>query len=179
MTDPPHIRPATTGDAGSLCVLAERTFRDTFADDNSAQDMDAYVRDSLTLGQIQSELDDPANTFLLAFLDNAADPTGYAKLRTGTTEPSVRGPDPLELERLYVDQKAIGRGVGGALMRASLEIARKAGYRTLWLGVWEHNDRAILFYRRWGFQTVGEHGFRLGSDDQTDLIMERAVVETL
>ena len=60
-------------------------------------------------------------------------------------------------------------------MRASLEAARDAGHRTLWLGVWERNVRAIAFYERWGFATVGEHLFRLGSNDQRDLIMARPV----
>jgi ribosomal protein S18 acetylase RimI-like enzyme len=175
VSDQPHIRPATPADAGPLAALAERTFRDTFAADNAPDDMEAYVRDSFGLGRVRVELGDAANTFLLAFTDGAERPTGYAKLRTGAADPSVRGPDPVELERLYVDRGALGRGVGAALMRASLDAARSAGHRTLWLGVWEHNARAISFYERWGFETVGDHVFRLGADDQRDLIMERPV----
>jgi ribosomal protein S18 acetylase RimI-like enzyme len=83
--------------------------------------------------------------------------------------------DPVELRRLYVDRSAIGHGVGAALMRASLEAARSAGRRTLWLGVWERNARAISFYERWQFETVGNHEFQLGSDNQTDLLMARPV----
>ena len=173
--DRPHIRRATPADAEPLAALAERTFRDTFAADNAAEDMEVYVRDSFSLDRVRAELADDANTFLLAFVDGAERPTGYAKLRTGTTEPSVTGPDPVELERLYVDRSAIGHGVGAALMRASLDVARSAGHRTLWLRVWERNARAISFYERWGFETVGDHVFRLGSDDQKDLIMERPV----
>ena len=60
-------------------------------------------------------------------------------------------------------------------MRASLDAARSAGHRTIWLGVWERNARAISFYERWVFEKVGDHVFRLGSDDQTDLIMARPV----
>ena len=170
-----RIRSATSADAELLAALAEQTFRDTFADDNEAADMEAYVRDSFSPDQVRTELDDGASTFLLAFVDGGERPAGYAKLRTGTTDPSVRGPDPVELERLYVDRSAIGHGIGAALMRASLEAARSSGHRTLWLGVWERNARAISFYERWGFETVGDHVFRLGSDDQTDLIMERSV----
>jgi len=68
--------------------------------------------------------------------------------------------------------------VGAALMRASLDAARLSGHRTLWLGVWERNTRAISFYEQWQFATVGEHKFRLGSDNQTDLIMARPVPGT-
>ena len=175
VSDQPRIRLATTADAEPLAALAERTFQDTFADDNAVGDMEAYVRDSFSLDQVRAELADDTNTFLLAFVDDVERPTGYAKLRTGTADPSVTGPDPVELERLYVDRSAIGHGVGAALMRASLNAARSAGHRTLWLGVWEQNARAISFYERWAFETVGDHVFRLGSDDQTDLIMERPV----
>ncbi len=175
MSDQPRIRLATTADAEPLAALAERTFRDTFADDNAAGDMEAYVRDSFSLDQVRAELTDGAHTFLLAFVDGTENPTGYAKIRTGTTDPSVTGSDPVELERLYVDRGALGHGVGAALMRACLDAAQSGGHRTLWLGVWERNGRAISFYEKWGFEAVGDHVFKLGSDDQRDLIMERPV----
>jgi diamine N-acetyltransferase len=173
--DQPDIRIATPADAVRLAALAERTFRDSFSDENSAADMDAYVQGSFSLDRIRDELADDANTFLLAFVDDADEPAGYAKLRAGPTDPSVTGPDPVELERLYVERNAIGQGVGAALMQAVLGAARLADRRTLWLGVWEHNPRAISFYERWGFEVVGDHVFRLGSDDQRDLVMERPV----
>jgi ribosomal protein S18 acetylase RimI-like enzyme len=168
-----HIRTATLVDASFLAALAERTFRDTFASDNSPDDIDLYARGSFSLDRVRDELVDEMNTFLLALRHGDGQLGGYAKLRTGTADPSVTGPDPVELQRLYVDRGAIGHGVGAALMRASLGAARSAGYRTLWLGVWERNARAIAFYRRWQFEMVGEHLFRLGTDNQTDLIMAR------
>jgi ribosomal protein S18 acetylase RimI-like enzyme len=179
MFEQPHIRTATPADAEPLAALAGRTFRYTFADDNSPDDIEVYVRDSFSLDRVRAELADDVNTFLLAFMDGEVRPDGYAKLRTGTTDPSVTGPDPVELQRLYVDRSAIGHGVGAALMRASLDAARSAGHRTLWLGVWERNARAISFYERWQFERVGDHVFRLGSDHQTDLIMARPVPEAV
>ena len=92
----PRIRTATPADAEPLAALAERTFRDTFADDNSTDDIEAYVRDSFSLDRVRAELADDANKFLLALMDGEEQPHGYAKLRTGTTDPSVTGPDPVE-----------------------------------------------------------------------------------
>jgi ribosomal protein S18 acetylase RimI-like enzyme len=172
-----QIRIATLADIDNLTALAERTFRDTFAADNSSDDLEYYVNNAFSPDRIGSELLDDANAFLLAFVGGAEHPAGYAKLRTGTAEPSVKGHNPIELERLYVDRSAIGRGVGAALMRAALDRARVSGHHTLWLGVWERNTRAIAFYVRWGFETVGDHVFQLGSDPQRDLIMERQVPE--
>lgn len=63
-------------------------------------------------------------------------------------------------------------------MRASLDAAEAAGYRTLCFGVWEHNPRAISFYEGWQFKAVGDHIFRLGSDNQKDLIMVRSALDS-
>jgi diamine N-acetyltransferase len=176
MTLPPlQIRPARPEDAEPLAALAAQTFRDAFAPENAAEDIEAYVSESFSTERLRAELLDDNNTFLLAFVPRSSAPDGYAKLRRGEPDSSVTGPDPIELHRLYVERNAIGSGVGAALMRASLEVARRGGRKTLWLGVWEKNARAIAFYERWGFETVGQHVFCLGSDDQTDLIMQRAM----
>jgi len=175
MIEQPHIRPARTGDIELLSALAARTFKDAFGSENADDDIQSYIRESFSAERLRTELGNPDNLFLLAFLAEADPPVGYAKLRTGTTDASVKGPGPIELHRIYVDRSAVGRGVGAALMQASFDTARRGGHKTLWLGVWERNERAISFYKRWGFEVVGDHVFRLGSDDQTDLIMERPV----
>jgi ribosomal protein S18 acetylase RimI-like enzyme len=107
--------------------------------------------------------------------DGGAQTEVYANLRAVHAADVVTGPEPFENERLYADPAAIGRGIGAALMRACLDEAAARGYRTIWLGVWVRNARAISFYERWGFRTVGSHQFTLGADQQIDLIMERPV----
>lgn len=175
MAEETHIREAREDDATQLVTLAERAFRDAFGADNAPSDMDAYVGETFTLERVRSELADEASTYLLAFIGDDDAPVGYAKLRAGVTDPCVTGPEPIELERIYADQSVIGRGVGAALMQAVLDTARAGGHLTLWLGVWERNARAIAFYERWQFVEVGSHPFLLGSDEQTDLVMQRAV----
>ncbi len=174
-----HIRRGSAEDAVALAELAARTFRDTFEDENTPADMEAYVEESFSPQRVRQELEDPDHIFLLAFLDSGSSPIGYAGLRAGAPGPSVRGPQPVELRRIYVRRKALGRGVGAALMRACLDEASREGHEALWLGVWERNRRAIAFYRRWHFEVVGSQPFLLGSDRQNDLIMVRPVGELL
>jgi ribosomal protein S18 acetylase RimI-like enzyme len=173
-----QIRPGQPADAEPLSILAAQSFRDAFAAENTADDLDGYIRESFSTARIHSELLDRSNTFLLAFAQASLTTVGYAKLRRGKADLSVKGPEPIELHRLYVHSSAIGCGVGAALMRASLDAARAGGCQTLWLGVWEHNTRAIEFYKRWGLEVVGGHPFQLGADLQTDLIMMRSVGDT-
>jgi ribosomal protein S18 acetylase RimI-like enzyme len=167
------IRRANTDDAGLLAELGARTFSETFAADNSPEDMAAYLASSFNLAQQTTELADTASTFFIAEVGGVA--AGYAMLHAGESAEGIEGAKPVELVRLYVSREWYGRGVGEALMRACVDEARQAGHETIWLGVWERNGRAQAFYRKWNFRAVGEHVFQLGTDAQTDILMERAV----
>lgn len=167
------IRRANPEDAGLLAELGARTFSETFAADNSPEDMAAYLAASFSPAQQTAELADPATTFFIAEVGGLA--AGYAQLHVGEAAEGVEGSKPVELVRLYVSREWFGRGVGEALMRACVEEARRAGHGTIWLGVWEQNGRAQAFYRKWDFRAVGEHVFQLGSDSQRDIVMERAL----
>ena len=167
------IRRGTVEDASLLSELGARTFAETFAADNTSEDLAAYIATSFSVAQLTAELKAPASTFLIAEVDGQA--AGYARLHPGEPEKSVEGAKPVELVRLYVSRDWLGRGLGEQLMRACLDEARQFGYDTIWLGVWERNARAQAFYRKWDFHTVGEHMFPLGSDLQRDILMERAL----
>ena len=171
----PVIRRAGIADAALLAELGARTFVETFAADNRPEDIAAYLATAFGPEQQADELTDPHSTFLIAEVDGVA--AGYAKIHPGRTPERVTGERPIELVRLYVSQVWLGRGVGAALMRDCLGEARRAGYQTLWLGVWERNNRALAFYRKWDFREVGKHIFQLGDDPQIDILMERPVSE--
>jgi ribosomal protein S18 acetylase RimI-like enzyme len=167
------VRRAYPEDANLLAELGARTFLETFAADNTSEDMAAYLASNFNLAQQTAELAHPASTFLIAEVGGVA--AGYAKLHAGEPAEGVEGSKPIELVRLYASREWLGRGIGEALMRACLAEAQGAGYETIWLGVWERNARAQAFYRKWDFRAVGEHVFHLGSDPQRDVLMQRAL----
>lgn len=170
------IRRGRAEDDGLLAELGARTFSETFAADNSDDDMAAYLAAAFNLAQQAGELADPRATFLIAEtgeINKVA--AGYAMIRPGEVPPKVTGEKPIELVRLYVSRASIGAGVGAALMQACIDEAKQQGYMTLWLGVWENNSRAQAFYRKWNFHEVGTHVFQLGDDPQTDILMQRSL----
>ncbi|MFI8826268.1 GNAT family N-acetyltransferase [Streptomyces sp. NPDC053431] len=61
-----------------------------------------------------------------------------------------------ELSTLYAAPEAWGRGVGRALLAATVEAMRGAGFRDAGLWVFEENSRARAFYERAGWRTDGE-----------------------
>ncbi|HYP52820.1 MAG TPA: GNAT family N-acetyltransferase [Pyrinomonadaceae bacterium] len=170
MTTHISIRRATRDDATLLADLGERTFTEAFAGLCAAEDLEAYTSSAFTSARLAEELADAGAAFWVA--EAGGEPAGYAKLHASETPPCVAGERPVELARLYVLRRWHGLGAAHALMRACVDEARGRGHRTMWLGVWEHNPRAQAFYRKWGFRRVGEHIFQLGSDPQTDWLME-------
>ena len=172
MPDPSlHIRTADARDGDLLAKLGAQTFRDTFAPDNTPQDMAAYLAKSFGPECQAAELADPGTTFLIA--ETAGEAVGYARLKLGPAPACIVGERPAEIVRLYAVTGWIGRGVGAALMQACLECAGRLKCDVVWLDVWERNQRAIEFYRRWSFVEVGTQDFVLGSDVQHDLLMQR------
>jgi ribosomal protein S18 acetylase RimI-like enzyme len=169
----PAIRRASPADAATLATLGATAFADTFAADNTPADMAAYLDSSFGEAIQRAELTDLRRIALLAEL--AGEAVGYAVLREGHAPPCVGDSQGIEIERLYASTAMIGRGVGAALMQRCIDEARERGRRTIWLGVWERNARAIAFYRRWGFTDVGSQEFLLGADRQTDRVMARPV----
>jgi diamine N-acetyltransferase len=169
----PSIRLATAADAGLLAELGASTFYDTFIADTTPEDMAAYLSASFSPALQAQEIADADTTFFIAEIAGIA--AGYAKLQSSAAPSCVTGDQPVELCRLYVASGLIGSGVGAALMQACIGEAESAGSETMWLGVWEHNERAQKFYKRWGFEVVGEHIFQLSSDAQRDLVMQRKI----
>lgn len=165
------LRPGVPADAAPLALLGARTFRDAFAADNRPEDLAAYLTRTYGSAQQSAELADPGIATLLAEVDGRL--AGFAQVRPGSAPACVTGSAPIELWRFYVDRPWHGQGVAQALMAGVADEAVHRGARTLWLGVWERNPRAITFYRKCGFLDVGSQPFILGSDRQTDRILMR------
>lgn len=169
------IRQATFDDAKLLTDLAYTTFWDAFAHHpkNAPDDLNHYMRQAFSFEQTTAELGDEKSIFLICELCGEA--AGYAKIIIDSIEPGITAARPVELNRLYAHQKHLGQGVGQALMDASFEQAKLEKCDVMWLGVWEFNPRAQRFYEKNGFRVVGKHTFLLGSDPQTDLLMQKEI----
>ena len=167
------LRRATRGDAPSLAVLAERTFRDAFGARNSPENMDLHCSRFFGPDIQLREIADRGIVTTLA--DNAGSLVGFSQLRIPSASPTVTAAKPAELNRIYVAAEWRGRGTGQKLLKQAFLDAARAGCDWLWLGVWEHNPKAMAFYRKHGFKIVGAHAFMLGQERQRDLIMSVAL----
>jgi len=174
------IREAGPEDAAMLAALGARTFSDSFANDNTTENMANYLRQSFSPEIQAAELAQQGSIFLILETEDGT-PIGYTRLLDGSNDPCLRdstawgGLHTMELIRIYLLESWTGRRLGDVLMQASLAQAQKHNAAVLWLGVWQQNPRAVAFYKRWGFEIAGTHTFQLGDDPQQDYVMARRV----
>ena len=164
------IKKAEETDAGILAELGTATFYETYAAFNTKEDMETYVQAHYQLAALGQELAQRNNFFFIAYADNI--PAGFIKLRTTKNPEALAGRKHIELERIYVLKQFQQQKIGPQLLRTCKQTAIDNGYDVLWLGVWEHNAKALQFYARQGFEKFGEQLFLLGTDEQTDYLMK-------
>lgn len=163
----------TVSDVSILRGIARDTFIETFSEANKAEDMERYLTENFSEEQLARELSNPDSFFYVAEVNGHV--VGYLKLNTAHAQTEPQAANALEIERIYVLGSYHGGGVGQALYHHAMSVAedRKASY--VWLGVWEHNHRALRFYAKNGFIAFGTHIFQLGNDQQTDILMKKSV----
>jgi len=160
---------ASPEDAAGLARLKAATFIETFAQDNAPEHVQAHVAREFTAEAVKRTLEDERSTTWWLLDDGV--PVGFLKVNRGEaqTEPHLR--DGLEIEQIYVLATHHGRRLGSLLMEHAITTARDEGYPYIWLGVWEHNHKALAVYEHLGFFAIGDHTFLFGDEEQRDLLM--------
>ncbi|MBC6992461.1 GNAT family N-acetyltransferase [Hymenobacter sp. BT491] len=167
---PITIKRVTLLDVDRLQQIGQQTFFETFAASNSEQNMKTYLEEGFSIKKLTTELQEPNSEFYVAELANTV--IGYLKLNTGPAQTERQADNAFEIERIYVLQAFHGKKVGQLLYEKALQLATHAQANYVWLGVWEENSRAIRFYQKNGFVAFDKHIFRLGDEDQTDILMK-------
>jgi ribosomal protein S18 acetylase RimI-like enzyme len=168
-----QIKKVSTDELEELRKLSVNTFSDTFTEQNNEIQIKAYLEKAFNTDQLRSELSNPESFFY--FVKEEDKILGYLKLNTKTAQTDQVLDSSLEIERIYLTQVAQGKGIGKLLMDFSIAEAKRRNLLCLWLGVWEKNEKAIAFYKSYGFEVFADHPFKLGDESQKDLLMKRFV----
>lgn len=162
------IRTFEEQEANLLADISRTSFFQTFAPDNTEENMSMFLQHQFTAERIMLEMGQPGNTHVLALYNN--EPAGYVFLKQ-RSHPLLESWAALEISRIYCLQAFQGKGVGKSMMEYSIELANQLQLDTLWLAVWKENAKALAFYKSFGFQIFGETDFMLGKDLQKDWLM--------
>jgi len=167
------IRKINIDDLEALRNLSIQTFKETFEEVNTEEDMQKYLLENLSIEKLKSELENPNSEFY--FAENNDEILGYLKLNFKDAQTEKLEENHFEIERIYVLKTFLGEKIGQILFDKAIEIGREKNLEYVWLGVWEENHRAIKFYEKNGFEIFGKHDFVLGEDVQTDLLMKMKI----
>jgi ribosomal protein S18 acetylase RimI-like enzyme len=162
-------RIANKKDFELLADLGRRAFQEAFGKHNDAADMQAYLDLAFHPDTIARQLADDSVSYLIALYKD--EPVGYAKLKSNSVPPEWVGENCIQLERIYTLQAFIGKKIGKALMEECISIAKKLGFDSIWLSVWQENKVAIDFYKKWGFKIIGYKKFIIGKEVNDDFVM--------
>jgi len=166
-----EIEKVTQNDIDLLQEIGRRTFFETFAAGNTKENIKKYLDEAFSFEKLTAELDNKNSEFYFAKLDNN-NVIGYLKINFGQSQTELQDDKAVEIERIYVLKDFHGKNVGQLLFEKAIQIARQKKAEYVWLGVWEDNPRAINFYKKNGFLEFDRHIFKLGNDDQTDIMMK-------
>lgn len=164
------IKRVTLSDIDQLQKIGRQTFLETFSEANSEENMKNYLEQGFSNEKLAAELNDINSEFYFSTLDNEV--IGYLKLNFGESQTELKDRKSLEIERIYVSKEFHGKSVGQLLYDKAIQIAKQKNVDYVWLGVWEENPRAINFYKKNGFVEFDKHIFKLGNDEQTDIMMK-------
>jgi ribosomal protein S18 acetylase RimI-like enzyme len=167
------FRLATIDDTEAIRVLAENTFRDTYAELNTPENMEIHVAKNFSSETILADLQSLQNQYFV--IESETQIVAFAKLVKAHSTKGLEGKSVIEIERFYIDKNLHGQQLGRKLMDFCTNWAKENSFETIWLGVWENNPNAIQFYKKMGFEFLGTHVFVLGTEVQTDFTMKKDI----
>ncbi|WP_096271271.1 GNAT family N-acetyltransferase [Paucisalibacillus globulus] len=167
------LRRCDVEDLRTLKEISYETFHDTFKEQNTPENMQAYLERAFSEEQLERELTNPSSRFFFVCVNDEV--AGYLKINVNDAQSEEMDNDSLEIERIYVRRKFQNQGLGKLLLNKANNIAMEEHKKKIWLGVWEKNERAIAFYKNTGFVQTGAHAFYMGDEEQTDLIMTKVL----
>ncbi len=164
------LREASIDDLSALQLIGIQTFKEAFASDNSVENMNAYISKAFSIETLRTQLSSPNTQFYLALLNDKV--VGYLKINFEKSQLENKNNKGLEIERIYVYKEFYGKKIGQFMLDKAIAISKITPVNYIWLGVWEHNPRAIRFYEKNGFVAFDKHAFILGDENQTDILMK-------
>lgn len=164
-------------DTSNVTLLRELsiiTFVATYAHYNTEENMQNYIADNFSVDKFSTDITSGCSDYYFAMEGEIA--IGYIKVNYALAQTDINDAESLELERIYVLKEHQGKKAGQFLLNAAVNIAKDTGLKYLWLGVWDKNTNAQVFYAKNNFRPFGKHVFMLGDDEQLDILLKKDII---
>lgn len=150
---------ATIEDVDLITTIGKQSFLETHGHAAPAKDIDDFTQKTYNSKSIAKEFEDRNVKYhIIYFNDKAA---GYSKIELSTPIESISDLSVTKLDRFYLLKEYYGKGLGSKLLDASTQLSKENEQNGMWLYVWVENQRALHFYKKAGFNIVGEYDFKV------------------
>jgi len=148
------IRDALPEDALCIGVLGMQVFLDTYATEGIRDSIAAEALQAFSPQAISALIAQPGTAIIVAEINGHL--VGFAQVAMNAGHALISTPKAAELQRLYIQERFTGLGLGYRLLQAAEQRAGLGGASLLWATVWVGNERALGFYPRRGYELLGE-----------------------
>ena len=167
------IKECNLEDIKKVKEISIKTFYETFAAENTEEDMNNYLKENFSDDKLSDEIGNSYSKFYI--VENNEEVVAYMKINFDKAQTEEGHNNTIEVQRIYVLEDFKGKRIGKTLIQKAIEIGENNKVDYIWLGVWEHNIKAIAFYEKLGFKKFDTHIFKLGDDEQVDNLMKLAL----
>lgn len=165
------FRTAVDEDALCIGVLATQVFLDTYATNGVRPSIAREVLEQFSTAAVLADLSAAGSRFIVA--ERAGHMIAFAQITLGSVHDLVRARPAAELNRLYVQERFTGSGVGTALLHEAERFAADEGAVVLWLTGWSGNHRALAFYRRRRYAELGATSYVFQGEEYENRLFAR------
>jgi GNAT superfamily N-acetyltransferase len=154
-----EIQKATINNTEVICTIGQKSFLSSHGKSASKKDIDTFILEHYNPGAISKELSNSINNYFLFFLNST--PLGFSNLQLNNPPSNLPFKNVAKLDRIYFLEETYGKGFGSELLQYNIEFSIKNKQQGIWLFTWVENDRAVNFYRRFGFKTIGKYDYKI------------------
>jgi len=161
---------ASATDALRISILLQTVYIETYAVEGVTFEFTHFIAEKFSPERITSIIQKNPNQFVIAYCNQ--NPIGVAEIILEGHCP-IRKKKVPELSKLYVLKRFNGKGVGYGLLKAAEKMVVANGSEELNLEVYIQNHRAITFYKKQGYISIGHVDFPMEMNTYENLVMNK------
>jgi len=157
-----------------ISVLLKAVFIQTYADEGITSEFANFLTQQFSFKKIEEAINENTGQFIVAFYNE--NPIGVSVIKYNHTCPIRNIPVP-DLDKLYVLQRFHGKGIGYGLLKMCEKEVKERGFNILNLEVYVKNERAVTFYKKQGFRSIGIVDFLIEDNIYKNYVMTKELEE--
>ncbi|MDB9805965.1 MAG: GNAT family N-acetyltransferase [Flavobacteriales bacterium] len=153
------IRRADNSDSQIIAQLGRKTFVESHGHSASEKSISNFLERNYTKEALAIELINPKFIYFIIEFDKT--PVGFSKIILNTEHILVEEKSISLLDRIYLLEEYHDKKLGWILFQHLVEFTTAKNQKGMWLHTWIENKKAIIFYKKAGFQIIGSYDYNI------------------